>query len=283
VVADIWVPLGIGVGVLYTALVILSIWSSERQFVLIAAIIGSILIGLGFFIAPGSEPTWMAILNRVMSLVLLWLIVLLIPPYQRWHARTDAMRAHLAAIVESSDDAIISTTLDGIVLSWNRGAERIFGYAADEVIGGPMTQLMPPDRLDEEPEIIERLQRGERVDYFETVRTCKNGRPIDVSLNISPITGSGGRHLGICKIARDISQRRQGDEERERLLLRMLEALDDIKTLRGMLALCASCHKIRNDGGVWEPIEVFIQEYAEVRFTHGLCPDCLKQLYPTLF
>jgi PAS domain S-box-containing protein len=282
VMADIWVPLGIGVDVLYTGLVLLSIWSSERQLVLIAAIIGSILISLGLFLAPGSGTSWIAVLNRVVSLVLLWLIVLLIPPYQRWRARTEAMRGHLAAIVESSDDAIVSRTLDGTVLSWNRGAERIFGYTAEEIIGRPITMLVPPHLLDEEAHILERLQRGAHLDHFETVRVRKDGKLLDISLTISPITDTEGRILGISKIARDVSQRRQAEEERDRLLLRLLDALDQIKTLRGMLPICAACRKIRNETGSWDQIEVYIQQYTEVKFTHGLCPDCLKHLYPTL-
>src|ERR1700684_4138345 len=101
---------------------------------------------------------------------------------------TSAQEAHalLAAIVASSDDAIISKDLNGIVRSWNQSAERIFGYTAEEMIGKPITILFPPDRLDEEPKILEQLRRGQRVDHFETVRVCKDGRLLDVSVTISP-------------------------------------------------------------------------------------------------
>jgi PAS domain S-box-containing protein len=280
--ADYWVPLRIGVGVLYAAVVLLSLWSSYRHFVFVAAITGTVLINLGFFISPSDGPVWIALMNRVLSVGLLWLIVLLVPPYQRWRARTEAMRGHLAAIVESSDDAIISRTLDGTVLSWNRGAERVYGYMAEEIIGRSITMLVPPHLLDEEAHILERLQRGDHLDQYETVRVRKDGKLLDVSLTISPITDTEGRILGISMIARDVSQRRQAEEERDRLLVRLLDALDQIKTLRGMLPICAACRKIRNEAGSWEEIEVYIQQYSEVKFTHGLCPDCLKHLYPTL-
>jgi PAS domain S-box-containing protein len=114
----------------------------------------------------------------------------------------------LAAIVDSSDDAIVSKDLNGVVTSWNRGAERIFGYTAPEMIGRPILQLIPADRVNEEPVILDRLRRGERVENFETVRVCKNGRLIDVSLTISPVRDPSGKVVGASKIARDITEQK---------------------------------------------------------------------------
>ncbi len=118
----------------------------------------------------------------------------------------------LAAIVESSDDAIISKTLDGVIVSWNRGAETLFGYKAQEVIGQPMAMLVPGDRINEEPQILLKLRQGERVDHFETVRQRKDGTMIDLSLTISPVKDSTGKIIGASKIARDISARKQAQE-----------------------------------------------------------------------
>jgi PAS domain S-box-containing protein len=115
----------------------------------------------------------------------------------------------LSAIVDSSDDAIISKSLDGIITSWNRSAERLFGYTADEAVGQPITILIPHDRLDEEPEIIARLKRGERVDHFETIRKHKDGRLLDISLTISPVRDLNGNIVGASKIARDITESRK--------------------------------------------------------------------------
>jgi PAS domain S-box-containing protein len=112
----------------------------------------------------------------------------------------------LAAIVDSSDDAIVSKNLDGVVTSWNRGAERIFGYLAEEMIGQPITRVIPADRQNEEPAILERLRRGERIDHFETVRVRKDGSTVDVSLTISPVRRPDGHIVGASKIARDITQ-----------------------------------------------------------------------------
>jgi len=117
----------------------------------------------------------------------------------------------LGAIVDSSDDAIISKDLNGIITSWNKSAERVFGYTEAEAIGQPVTILIPPDRLDEEVDIIGRLKQGERVDHFETIRRCKDGTLLDLSLTISPVKDAQGRIIGASKIARDISERKRAE------------------------------------------------------------------------
>ena len=119
----------------------------------------------------------------------------------------DELRARLAAIVESSDDAIVSKTLDGVITSWNQGAERLFGYTAAEAIGRPIFLIIPADRTEEEHDVLARLRRGERIDHFETVRQAKDGRRIPVSLTVSPIRDQRGRIIGASKVARDISER----------------------------------------------------------------------------
>lgn len=130
----------------------------------------------------------------------------------------DLLQAHLAAIVAGSDDAIITKDLNGTVLSWNTSAERIFGYTPAEMIGKSITVLFPPERMDEEPEILRRLIAGKRVDHFETVRVRKDGQRIDISVTISPIRDSTGRVTGASKIARDITLLKRVEQERERIL-----------------------------------------------------------------
>jgi PAS domain S-box-containing protein len=126
--------------------------------------------------------------------------------------------AYLAAIVESSDDAIISKDLNGVVRSCNAAAERMFGYSAAELVGKPIRLIIPADRQAEEDEIIGRIRRGERVDHFQTVRRAKDGRLVDVSLTISPVRDSTGRIVGASKIARDVTDQKRAAAERERLL-----------------------------------------------------------------
>ena len=117
--------------------------------------------------------------------------------------------AMLAAIVESSDDAIISKDLNGIITTWNRGAETVFGYTAGEAVGQSITMLMPPERIDEEPSILDRIRRGDKVDHYETVRRHKDGTLIDISLTVSPIKDGEGKIIGASKIARDITTQKR--------------------------------------------------------------------------
>ena len=129
----------------------------------------------------------------------------------------------LSALIDSADDAIISKTLDGIITSWNQGAERIFGFTAEEAIGNSITIIIPPDHLDEEPQILARLRSGQRIEHFETIRQRKDGKRLDISLTVSPIKGPDGRIVGASKIARDVTDQRRArhdlDEATERLRL----------------------------------------------------------------
>lgn len=126
------------------------------------------------------------------------------------------LQEHLAAIVESSDDAIVSKDLDGIIRSWNRGAERIFGYKAEEIIGRHISTLAAPDRIDEYPKILERIARGQRIDHYRTQRKTKDGRILSVSLTISPVRDASGRIIGASKIARDITEQVEHQRALER-------------------------------------------------------------------
>jgi PAS domain S-box-containing protein len=135
---------------------------------------------------------------------------------------SEARYRAIAAIVESSEDAIVTKNLDSIITSWNRGAERLFGYTAEEAIGKPVTMLIPTERQNEEPIILARIRRGERVEHYETIRQRKDGSMVDISLTISPVRNPEGKIIGASKIARDITERRQA-EERQRLLLREMD------------------------------------------------------------
>lgn len=132
--------------------------------------------------------------------------------------RGELAAKRLASIVESSDDAIVSKNLDGIITSWNQGAERLFGYSAGEAVGKPISMLIPEDRRNEVPGIIQRIRLGERIDHYETIRRRKDGSPVDISLTVSPMRDADGRVVGASKIARDISLRKQAEATRHLLL-----------------------------------------------------------------
>ena len=130
-----------------------------------------------------------------------------------------------------SDDAIISKDLNGIITTWNRGAERLFGYAAEETIGKPVMILIPSDRHDEEPAILERICRGERIEQYETIRQRKDGSLVDISLTVSPVQNANGRIIGASKIARDISERKAAQEQQRLILREMNHRIKNLMTM----------------------------------------------------
>ena len=156
--------------------------------------------------------------------------------------------ARLAAIVESSNDAILSKDLHGIIQTWNAGADRLFGYRAEEVIGRPITLLLPPERIQEEEQILERLLSGQRVEHLETVRVTKDGRRIDVSVTVSPVKDQDGQIIGASKIVHDITDRKRAEESlaRERKLLRtLIDNLPDcvyVKDTQSRFLAAKPCH-----------------------------------------
>jgi PAS domain S-box-containing protein len=142
-------------------------------------------------------------------------------------------RAHLAAIVESSDDAIVGKSLDGIITSWNAGAERLFGYRAEEIVGQPIQRLMPVDRADDMARILGSIRQGRRVEHYETERIRKDGKRIHVSLTVSPIRDASGRVIGASKIARDVTERRRAEDA-------LRETLDLLATLNRTTAVISA-------------------------------------------
>ncbi len=315
-------------------------------------------------------------------------------------------KAFLAAIVESTDDAVIGKASDGIILTWNRAAEEIYGYGSEEMIGRHISMLAPSDRSHEVSEILERIRRGERVNHYETTRITKDGSEIHVSLTVSPIKDSLGTIIGASTIARniteqkhmqqalreseewlrsifensldgilltapdgsvfkanqaacwildrseeeiyragrsgltvssdprlatlleerqklgrvkgelnlvrkdgtvfpveissaiftdskgeqktsmvfrDITKRKHIEQERNRLIAELEESLSRVKMLSGLLPICASCKKIRDDQGYWRQVEEYIREHSEAEFSHSICPNCARRLYPELY
>jgi PAS domain S-box-containing protein len=148
-------------------------------------------------------------------------------------ARGEQAAQRLAAIVESSEDAIVAKDLDGVIMSWNRGAERLFGYAAEEVVGQPITIVIPPDRLDEETQILARIRRGEGVQQLETIRRRKDGSQVEISLTVSPVRNRTGEIVGASKIARDITERKRAQERQALLLREMSHRVKNLFALAG--------------------------------------------------
>ena len=167
----------------------------------------------------------------------------------------------LAAIVESSDDAIVSKNLDGIITSWNTGAERIFGYTAAEAVGQPITIVIPADRQSEEREILTRIRRGERIDHFETIRQRKDGTLIVVSLSVSPVKNAEGQIIGASKIARDITEQKRSQEQIATLAR---EAEHRSKNLLATVQATVRLSQSETPDGLKRAIEGRIQSLANV-------------------
>jgi PAS domain S-box-containing protein len=167
----------------------------------------------------------------------------------------------LAAIVESSDDAIVSKTLDGIINSWNQGAERMFGYTAAEAVGQPITILIPHDRHDEERTILTRIRRGDRIDHFETVRQRKNGALVNVSLTVSPIKNAAGVIVGASKIARDVTEQKRSQE---RIATLAREAEHRSKNLLANVQATVKLSRAETTDALKQAIEGRIQALANV-------------------
>jgi PAS domain S-box-containing protein len=199
---------------------------------------------------------------------------------RREHRRAEEARSHLAAVVQSSEDGIISTTPDGRILSWNSGAEKIFGYNKLEASGQPVSFLLSTQQGCCIIDMMGRIMRGEQVARFQAIAVRKDGKMIDVSMTISPIKDVAGNITGVSTIARDITERKRAESEREMLVTELQEALAHVKTLSGLLPICASCKKIRDDTGYWQQVEIYIQKHSRAAFTHGFCPDCIQRLYP---
>ena len=194
--------------------------------------------------------------------------------------RAERARSHLAALVESSDDAILSTTPEGVIMTWNHGAQKVFGYTASEAIGHALWFLVPSQYRQGLSNSLSRALRDEEVERLQTVSIRKDARIVDVSVTFSDIKDPQGNLTGVSIIARDITERKRIEAEREKLLKELQDAMAQVKTLSGLLPICASCKKIRDDTGYWHQVEIYIKRHSRAEFTHGFCPECLKRLYP---
>ncbi|MEW5747717.1 MAG: PAS domain S-box protein [Candidatus Thermoplasmatota archaeon] len=210
--ADSLVDFEATVSILYVLPVGLSVFSNRQNVPLVLAVISSPLIAVAAATHPSTDID-IAIANHVMALVAVWAIAL-VAVYQ---LRTAEQGDRLASIVSWSSDAIIGKSLDGIVTSWNKSAERLYGYTASEMVGRSIEAIIPAERRKELSLILERIRDGERVDNFETVRTAKNGGSIHVSITVSPIVDRAGRVTGASSTAHDTSLRRRAEEQRNRL------------------------------------------------------------------
>lgn len=265
-----------------TALIVMHYAEAGPSVFVIAA---GFLMGDWFFVPPRHSFAILDPVDRLNAVV--YFVICFVILFYTLRARRALSRERsawiatrrLAAIIESSDDAIIGRSLDGNVVSWNAGAFNLYGYTEAEAKSQPVTFLVAPDSgLDLMP-ALERVGRGEQIRHLETTQLRKDGGIIEVSLSVSPVRNSAGEIVGVSTIARDIGERKRAEREREHLVSELQRLLGEVKTLSGLLPICSYCKKIRDDKGYWNQIEHYIGQHSRANFTHSVCPDCAKNQY----
>ncbi len=198
---------------------------------------------------------------------------------KRWEAELAQRTAFLHALIENSPLAIVVLDAQSHVTMCNPAFERIFLYREEEIAGADLDSMVaPPESASEATEITKRSERGETV-HTTGHRRRRDGSRVEVEIHGVPLMVNGEMR-GAYAIYQDITERRRHEAERERLVQELQEALANVKTLRGLLPICASCKKVRDDGGYWSQIETYLRAHSEAEFSHGICPECARQLYP---
>jgi PAS domain S-box-containing protein len=253
------------------------------------AVFSGFLFGAWFFAAPRHT---LLISNLVDQLnAVFYFVICSVIFFYKQRARRALARergawtamGRLAAIIESSEDAIIGRSLDGKIVSWNAGAGKLYGYSEAEAIGQPTDFLVASDQGKVLAPLLERVGRGEHLRHLEATQRRKDGELVEVSLGVSPVCNSAGQIVGVSTIARDIGERKRAERERERLVDELQRLLGEVKTLSGLLPICSYCKKIRDDKGYWNQIELYIGQHSSANFTHSICPDCASNQYANFF
>jgi PAS domain S-box-containing protein len=248
-------------------------------------VVAGFLLGSWFFVAPRHTLHMGSPVDRI-DAVFYFVICFIVLFYTRRTRRALAREreawmavGRLAAIVESSEDAILARSLDGRIVSWNSGAASLYGYTEAEAKSQPPGFLSTPENDSELMPVLERVGRGEQITHLETTQRRKDGGVVEVSLSVSPVRNGAGEIIGVSTISRDISERKRGERERERMMVELQQLLGEIKTLNGLLPICSYCKKIRDDKGYWNQLEHYIGKHSSANFTHSVCPACAKHQY----
>ncbi len=275
-VLDLVLPLGIAVAMLYAIPLLLTQKVLPRQFTLGLAAGASCLTVLGFLLSSTGPELWPAVANRSLSLVTIWVTAILVIRNKRaaqgqrdQEAQLRLLLEQLPAILWAADTNLTITFVQG------RGMSAL-GLTPEGVVGTTVPEYFPS-----EPTCIPfathlRALQGDPGSYVATFKERT------LRAYVEPMRNPNGAITGCIGIALDITEQKQLEEQRERLIEELRNALTQIKTLRGLLPICAACKKIRDDRGYWTQIEQYIRAHSEAEFTHGICPDCVKKLYPEL-
>ncbi len=198
-------------------------------------------------------------------------------------ARSRRELKRLAAVVRDASDAIIVCDFQGRISEWNKGASKMYGWPESAALGMNIGELAPPDRGEESRLLLREIGAGRTVESFESKRLTADGRILEVWLTASALTGEAGQVEAMVTNERDITARKQAEKEKVAIIKQLQQALAEVKTLRGIIPICMFCKQIRDDKGYWEQVEVYVHKHSEADFSHGICPNCLRERYPKLY
>lgn len=200
--------------------------------------------------------------------------------YEQVQGPFHLTKEYANSIIESSMDMIIAVDNDRRITEFNRAAEETLGYRREEVLGKHVNILFADVK---EGESVYKITIHDKRNIQEILNKRKNGQIFPCLLASSVLLDSGGVKRGQMGISRDITEVKKAEAEREQLIGNLREALENVKTLKGLLPICAQCKKIRDDDGFWQQVESYIEDQLDTEFSHGMCPDCLKETYPEIY
>ena len=273
-VLDLALPLGIAVAMLYAIPLLLTAKELPRAFTLGLAAGASCLTMLGFLLSSHGPELWPAVANRSLSLVTIWVTAILVILNKRaalgqrdQGIQLRLLLEQLPALLWVADTNLTITFVQGHIL-------RTLGLTPEGVVGTTVPEYFPV-----EPKAIPfathlRALQGDPGSYVATVKERT------LRAYVEPLRNHNGTITGCIGIALDITEQKELEEQRERLIEELRDALTHIKTLRGLLPICAACKKIRDDRGSWKQIETYISDHSDAKFSHGICPECVQKLYP---
>lgn len=276
-IADLALPLGVVVWALYLVLLLLCLWVRQRHLPLLLAAGFTTLLMLGFLYAPAGIDPEVSLTNRMLGGAVMWGIAGLILLRHRADTALRRKEQELSDFFENAVEALNGSGPDGRILWANKAELDLLGCTRQEYIGHHVAEFHVDKDLAEK--MLERLARGEILESYEARLRCKDGRIKHVLIDAN-VLWDDGKFVHTRSFTRDITALKEAQEKQDSLLRELQDALRKIKVLRGLLPICASCKKVRDDKGYWNKIEVYISEHSEAEFSHGVCPECLRQLYP---
>jgi len=281
---DSLLPVGVAGGVPYVVVVLISLWSPDRRYTITVAGCCTLLVAVGHFYAKDELTSQIALLDRALAIVAIWAAALLSLRRRSIEDRLRQSEARYASILASAGLGIIIIDGNGRIDSANPAAATIFGIPPKEFVGKGFVDFVAPRyRTELKDYLITYLNTKERsiIQRDLEVQGMRKGQvtfPMEFSVGEVPVPDQS---LFVV-VVRDITERFHIEQERVHLIAELKKALADVRTLGGLIPICASCKKIRDDKGYWEQIEVYIRDHSDAQFSHSLCPGCVKELYPDL-